>query len=432
MKSFCDQVTGYGKQFPHKVHAKPIQIENVEQGDKSNINQDDSKIGLLNEVWHEFSRYCENSTIHGVKYLGRKNVHWSERIWWIASFAIAAVICISCINKMYLKITPTTITFDDNYTPISEIPFPTVTICNPFTVDTAVLNYSGINQQILDSNYTISLRREVIQRMYSASLFCLNGTTIRDYINRNNKTIDRNIWPYLKQISPGIGMRECKLSRKRIYCPDLFTKVLTFYGTCYTFNHLSSEEVYYEKELADDFPKFKRKLIEKSNSTWPHKKFTNFHDNPDIIFDLQIFPTNNDPSCNLYPRDLLLFIHPAEDQDASKEISVPLDHISRVNLRPNKITTDHNLIKALSKEERKCVNINDATETNLTFFRKYSQKNCYYEKFVRRLISDCGCAFFWMPRWNETKLCNWELNRDCWSSENQSFVHGSSRLPSSL
>lgn len=183
------------------MNAKSFQLENLERGENSNIKRNDNKNRLINEIWYGFSWYCENSTIHGVRYLGGKNLHWSERIWWIISITIATVTCGLFVNKMYLKITPMTITFDDQYTPISEIPFPTVTLCNPFTVDTGVLNYSIINRHILDSNYTNSLSKDVIQQMYSASLFCHNNSAIiLEYIKRNNKTIDRNVWPYLKQL----------------------------------------------------------------------------------------------------------------------------------------------------------------------------------------------------------------------------------------
>lgn len=136
------------------------------------------------------------------QYVGGKNLHWSERIWWIVSIIISVIMCAYFIHKMFLKITPMVITFDSEYTPISEIPFPTVTLCNPIIVTPSTLNYTDISQQIWDKNYTIPLKNEVIQQMYSASFFCDYDSIIRKYIKRNNITIDRNIWPYLKEISP--------------------------------------------------------------------------------------------------------------------------------------------------------------------------------------------------------------------------------------
>jgi len=30
-----------------------------------------------------FADFCNNSTVHGVKYLGEKQRHWSERAFWV-------------------------------------------------------------------------------------------------------------------------------------------------------------------------------------------------------------------------------------------------------------------------------------------------------------------------------------------------------------
>jgi hypothetical protein len=41
------------------------------------------KFILLTAVWGMFEDFTNNSTVHGVKYLGEKKRHWSERAFWV-------------------------------------------------------------------------------------------------------------------------------------------------------------------------------------------------------------------------------------------------------------------------------------------------------------------------------------------------------------
>jgi hypothetical protein len=34
----------------------------------------------ISEVWESFSVYSQESTIHSMNYLGKKNLHWIERL----------------------------------------------------------------------------------------------------------------------------------------------------------------------------------------------------------------------------------------------------------------------------------------------------------------------------------------------------------------
>ena len=42
-------------------------------------------------AWALFSEYSEKSTLHGVKYLGEKKIHWAERIFWILTFILSGI-----------------------------------------------------------------------------------------------------------------------------------------------------------------------------------------------------------------------------------------------------------------------------------------------------------------------------------------------------
>ena len=43
-------------------------------------------------LWRNvFAEYSENSTLHGVKYLGGKKLHGAERFFWVITFVLSGI-----------------------------------------------------------------------------------------------------------------------------------------------------------------------------------------------------------------------------------------------------------------------------------------------------------------------------------------------------
>lgn len=105
----------------------------------------------VREVFREF---CTKSSIHGVQYFFERRRHWTERSklffidfriqsitnkifvdqnrsWWIIFFGLSVWLCGSSIQNIWIKWRqePVTMTFTQKELKISDIPFPTVTIC---------------------------------------------------------------------------------------------------------------------------------------------------------------------------------------------------------------------------------------------------------------------------------------------------------------
>ena len=87
--------------------------------------------GLLAAIWGMFADFTSNSTVHGVKYLGERRRHWSERTFWVFSFLISITGCSVLIYNIYNKwqLSPVVVSFAETSTPIWKIPFPAITIC---------------------------------------------------------------------------------------------------------------------------------------------------------------------------------------------------------------------------------------------------------------------------------------------------------------
>lgn len=82
-------------------------------------------------AWGLFSDFSNNSTVHGVKYLGERKRHWVERAFWIIAFGISVIGCSFLISNIYEKwqTSPVIVSFAEKSTPVWQIPFPAVTIC---------------------------------------------------------------------------------------------------------------------------------------------------------------------------------------------------------------------------------------------------------------------------------------------------------------
>ena len=100
--------------------------------------------GPLAAIWGMFADFTNNSTVHGVRYLGERRRHWSERTFWIIAFLISITGCSVLIYNIYNKwqLSPVIISVAEKSTPIWEIPFPAITICPQTKVKNDFLNFT--------------------------------------------------------------------------------------------------------------------------------------------------------------------------------------------------------------------------------------------------------------------------------------------------
>lgn len=377
-----------------------------------------------------FSEYSETSTVHGVRYLGEKRRHWSERIWWIVTVSISVFLCAGFIIQAWWKwnTTPVIISFAEEATPISKIPFPTITICNDLMVNSSVLNYSSIRDQLSKEEFTnADFDFETIQRVHSLTNFCnYPPYYLGEYIDYKNYSIDRNIMPYLKEVAPKLfkDADRCNLAAEQKFeCELLFTQILTDAGLCYTFNQMGSDEIYNVNLLADDFPKVHGFKV----SYW-HLKDYNL--NGPQVHETISFPykmlnagkglelrmlvpkTENDYLCSDLLEGFKIWIHSGEEIPRLKKhfYHIPFDHDVRIAVRPNLMMTSPGLVKNYSQKQRKCIGEN---EHDLIFFKKYTQRNCQLDILANLTKTICGCVLFWMPRFNETGVCSFWKEFNC-------------------
>ncbi|KAF2887320.1 hypothetical protein ILUMI_18853 [Ignelater luminosus] len=99
-----------------------------------------------------FSEYSDNTSIHGVRYLGEKKrsiieryfVFSLHRLIWLVILVISLYLCISSIVQTYIKwkTSPVIVSFAKSPTPVWQVPFPAVTICPETKVRQRVFNFT--------------------------------------------------------------------------------------------------------------------------------------------------------------------------------------------------------------------------------------------------------------------------------------------------
>lgn len=387
----------------------------------------------IQEIESVFSEYSQTSTIHGVRYLCDKRRHWSERLWWIISVSTSICMCAIFLFEAWNKwnTSKLIITFADETTPISNISFPTITICNDFMVNTTALNYSSVREQLSNKDLTvINLDDETIQRVHSLAHFCAPPLYLGEYIKYRNITGDRNIMQHLQELEARVfhSRDQCFLTGNReIKCDLLFTQLLTDVGLCYTFNQMSSNEIYKVDLLADDFPR-----VGSLNVSWFEDHFNpngtknstqlrylpfpyrmqNAGTGLEINMWLPATENHFDPMCDGLLEGLKIQIHSALDVPRLDKFfyHIPFDHDVRITVKPIIMKTSRAIIESHSIEERKCIGEN---EHGLRFFKMYTQRNCQLDILATESYEQCGCVLFWMPRTNHSKLCSFSSEFNC-------------------
>lgn len=382
-------------------------------------------------IWRSFSDCSQRSMIHGVSYLGEKNLHWAERAWWLISFSISICLCVALIYQIYFRwlTTPAIISFSNEATPVSKIPFPTITMCY-FKLRDGGINYSVIESRFSDPHaMNISLSEKEFQQFYALSNICAAPSNFEEYVKLKNLSIDRNIRPYLNELMvdlfEGNKFPKCILGNKIGNCKWMFSETVTDVGPCRTFNHLGTDQIYHEDKLAEDFPKtkqFKATVLMSDGAiglTAVNISHPYLMASAGIGFEMSanVLKTSNDllsGHCLGNEGDgLRVHIHSADEVPRIRKHFhyIPFDHDVHLTIYPNIIKTDASLIENYSKEQRKCIADNE--QNGLVFFKKYSQSNCHLEKFVIRTVQRCGCALYWMPRFNQTKVCSFWKEQTC-------------------
>ncbi|KAF5291426.1 hypothetical protein FQR65_LT01737 [Abscondita terminalis] len=335
-----------------------------------------------------FSQYSDNTSIHGVRYLGQYKRNIIERLLWSLVLLTSLFLCVMLIVSTYEKwvTSPVIVSFAKTSTPVWKIPFPAITVC-PETKT-----------------------RQRLQLFNQVSLVCNNKVH-----EKGDKTIDYDAIDALAKVAPQFGelLWQCKWLNENRTCSDLVTPVLTEEGICFTFNMLDRDELFTENvfhsgSFSQHGVKTLKWSLEKGYAdelgleTFPRRAVAS---GQKACFSLlmTMYEPDLDYLCKGAVQGFKILLHsPAETPRVSQQyFRAPLNQEVIVAIKPDMITTSDSL-RDYTPESRHCY---FANEKYLKYYQIYTQKNCEVECLTNITLQICNCVAFYMPRSNTTKIC---------------------------
>ncbi|CAO1310274.1 unnamed protein product, partial [Diamesa serratosioi] len=355
------------------------------------------------------SEYSQQSSIHGIQYLGTGRSHWTMKIFWILALSVSIGGCSYLIYQTYSKWknSPVIVSFNEKSTPVYEIPFPAITICPQSKFKPEYLNYIKL----------MNARPGDLTVEQKSNLEAIYQVCKTDYFNYRilSPKINESFTDILKRIAIPFNdtFLRCKWRGMKKNCEDLFTELITDEGVCYTFNMMKYQD-FYKDTISDNlkYPKHN-----KSSDDWKFEDgYVNF--NADVYpqrvlgsghragLNIKLFVKEKalDYSCKGAVQGFKIALHtPGELPRLSVQFyQVPLKQQVLMTVSPQVITTAEGL-KTYTPESRQCY---FNSEKDLKFFKTYTQSNCELECLTDFTIRMCGCVKFSMPHDSNTLVCD--------------------------
>ncbi|GLV34809.1 pickpocket 26 [Carabus blaptoides fortunei] len=366
------------------------------------------ELGMCSTLKIYFREYCENSSLHGIRYMGEKGRSTTERIWWVLIFVASIFMCSHLIHKTWIKwnLSPVIVSFAQSPTPVWQVPFPAVTICSETKARQSVFNFT----EAYHSRENLSeLTAEQIKNFEDVSLIC--DTHL---YTDGNKTTDQSAIDFIHDVAPQFEemLFKCKWTNKLgTNCTELFFPTLTEEGLCYTFNMLDSPELLSEEAQNEHYLNHGEKSLWSLDGGYP--KGTNMSVYPrralgagikaGLTILMRAYEYDLDYICRGPVQGFKILLHnPAETPRVSQQyFRAPLNQEVIVAVQPDMMTTSDGL-KDYHPSRRHCYFPN---EKQLRFYKVYTQQNCEVECLTNFTLNRCGCVAYHMPRAQNTPIC---------------------------
>lgn len=220
----------------------------------------------------------------------------------------------------------------------------------------------------------------------------------------------------LDQGSPTLNetLIKCFQAYTEKICTNLFRRVVTDLGMCYTFNMQSHKTIFNDGVISTDFNSYKNKNEEKIKEHWtleggflstdrqkvpyraiPGQSFQFFiHLNDSDRIDLCTLLKNSYKVIFHLPNEIPTLFHNADFIQFDTETVVRLSATAY---------TSKNHLKKVPINLRQCYFEGEKT---LKFFSSYTKDHCNFECLANFTLRRCDCVKFSYPRTQNTRVCD--------------------------
>ncbi|XP_055308679.1 pickpocket protein 28-like isoform X2 [Sitodiplosis mosellana] len=362
------------------------------------------------QTW--FMIFCANSNIHGVRYISKRRLHWSERLWWLVFVGVSVCLCGLMIRGVWIQKLEDPVKLDmakDGNDRI--IPFPTVTIC-PETK--TVRSKLDVTRAVKTS---ANLSAIEITRINALAHICPRLSDSIEYTD--NLTTDA-IYDTIQDIAPRMIQSEmrCVWQVQWKKCSKLFVPTLTEEGLCFAFNALNVHDIYTDDftfRLAPEMMNMNNNDLnvsgwtldsgyanESAGDNYPFQS-AQLEEVNRLILTVASFRSDMDYQCRGIDQGHKLFLTtPGETLTPSRKyVRLPILTLNMVEIIPSVITATE-VVRDFEPHQRKCFYSFDRP---LRFFKIYTKINCEEECLANFTRIECGCVKFSSPRDKHTKIC---------------------------
>ncbi|CAG9771852.1 unnamed protein product [Ceutorhynchus assimilis] len=354
-------------------------------------------------ISNQLRKYCENTTLHGLRYVGDTQLSFGERIFWLISFSVAIGFATYYITNIYdkWKSSPVIISFSPFDGDISKIPFPAITICNMnqakrSEAEKILREGSNVDKKLLDD--------------------ACNGNASFDQTEKISWEALRN---FLTGNSCSDMLISCQWGDDKVDCDDAFNNDLTDEGLCCSFNRLPPEKIF--RSMKD---------ISILNQTYPSNVYDwhaekGFQDTDygdyiprrplgagahlglSIILDAQI--NNYYCSSTRSVGFKVMLSNPIETPKmADFGFLISPGFENRITVQPV-VREATATLRDIAIEKRQCYFSN---ERPLQYYRTYTTRNCNLECQSNYTLQMCECIPYHLPKSRQIKYCG-KTEKDC-------------------
>lgn len=395
-----DQIFPYQIQFELKVRRCKMFLVNKRKCLKN-------KMSCMKSLKKSFAEYSEQSSIHSLGYIGKMDIHWSERFFWIVAFFISLIACIYLMSSTYAKwqSAPILVSFNERATPAWQVPFPAITICPESKTSADVLDIDSLIKSTMNNQRISDEEQMSLEALYQVCDFKWKLDKKRNLSNIDYINVLKKIIPNY----PSTSFVEWK-GKQQNYS-DYFYETTTEEGICTTFNMLDQKDLYRKgihSSLKNPYHGTRSNWTlfgydTLKGETYPHR-ILGAGKKAGLTLQLAMKKTDINYACKTAINGYRMTLHTPGDfpRPSTQFYSIPFDASSLVSVKLRVISTARTL-RNYSPKVRQCY---FHGEKKLKFFKIYTQSNCELECMAEFVYNECGCVRFSMPRDNVTKVCD--------------------------
>uniref|UniRef100_A0A182P5E3 Pickpocket n=1 Tax=Anopheles epiroticus TaxID=199890 RepID=A0A182P5E3_9DIPT len=381
--------------------------------------------------------YFASSSCHGMPYIVHPKLSVVERVCWSLLVLLSLCTCISAIvigHQKWIE-KPMIVSFSAKPIPVWKLPFPAITICPQTRMDVRLFN---ITEVYLRSRKNGTLSKAEERKLRALSHVCssvmrsqadyyassvASGKAAGRVPTDSEQVVQHLVNMSLRQSDV---FASCLWSFNFRPCAALWARKVTENGICYSFNTLSSEELYTEDQAFRERevnPSVRKGGLRSMHASMMRSTGWTMENGYTLKEDLLAYPRrtasggykggtvvlmkmhqlHQEYICSGAVQGYKVAIHPPDELPRLSEYHIRIPSLQSVSIivRPRLLTTQKSLHR-FPFTKRQCY---FADERKLRFFRVYSEQNCEFECLTNFTLDACGCVTFAMPRTNTTRVC---------------------------